>query len=76
LAVGHAVRNDSVFNFGATGLSSTVAQTEAEVGVVAEAGGIRLAVGRGATQVLLLGEHVLDAGSLDDGFSKRRTTNI
>lgn len=63
MAVGHSERNDSLRNLDATGLLSTVAQAKAEVGVVAETGWIRLAVGRGATQVSLLGEHVLDAGS-------------
>lgn len=76
LAVRHTVRNDSVLDLLATGLQSTVAQTEAEVGVVAEAGGVRLAVDSGAAQLLLLAEHVLDAGSLYDVFSKRRMANI
>lgn len=76
LAVGHTVRNDSVFDVLATGLPSAVAQTEAEVGIVAEAGWVRLAVGRGATQVFLLAEHVVDAGSLDDVFSKKLKANI
>lgn len=72
LAVGHSVRNNSLLNLGATGLLSTVAKAKAEVGVVAETRGVRLAVDGGAAQVSLLGEHVADAGSLDDVFSKMR----
>lgn len=48
LAVGDTVRNNSVGDVGATGLLGAIAQTKAEVGVVAKTGGIRLAVGRGA----------------------------
>lgn len=69
LAVAHTVRNDSVLDVGATSLLSAVAQTKAEVGVLAEAGGVRLAVDGGAAQVSLLIKHVLDAVSLDDVFS-------
>jgi hypothetical protein len=72
LAVGDTVRNNSAFDLLATGLLGTVAQAEAEVGVLAEAGRVRLSVDRGATQVLLLAEHVADACSLDGVFSKRR----
>lgn len=75
LAVGDAVRNNGVGDVGATGLLGAVAQTKAEVGVAAEAAGVRLTRGRGAAQSCLLVEHVLDAVSLDDVFSTRCATN-
>lgn len=67
--VGHTVRNDSIGDVGATSLLRAVAQTKAEVGVLAKAGGVRLAVDRGAAQIGLLLEHVLNAGlaALGDG---------
>lgn len=75
LAVGNAVRNDRLSNGRSTSLLGAVAQTKAEVGVGAKAGRVRLAVGRGAAQVGLLVEHVLNAVSLDDGFSTKGVTN-
>lgn len=75
LAVAHTVRDDSVLDVRATSLLSAVAQTKAEVGVLAEAGGVRLAVDRGAAQVSLLIKHVLNAVSLDDVFSTRSVTD-
>lgn len=75
LAVVHTVRNDSIGDVGATSLLSAVAQTKAEVGVLAKAGGVRLAVDRGAAQVGLLLEHVLNAGLLRDVFSTTCVTD-
>lgn len=73
--VGHTVRNDSSGDIGATSLLRAVAQTKAEVGVLAKARGVRLAVDSGAAQVGLLLEHILDAGLLGDVFSTRWVTN-
>lgn len=75
LAVGHTVRNDSIGDGGATSLRRAVAQTKAEVGVLAKAGGVRLAVDRRAAQVRLLPEHVLNAVLLHGIFSMRCLTN-
>lgn len=63
--VAHTVRNDSVRDIGAASLSGAIAQTEAEVGVFAEARGVGLAVVGRAPQVGLLAEHVLNAGTLE-----------
>lgn len=75
LAVGHTVRNNSVGDVRATSLLGAVAQAKAEVGVAAEAAGVRRASGRWAAQVGLLVKHVLNAGALGDVFSTMCVTN-